>query len=163
MDTEQINGIFNISKNILTKVFIVLFVLSFLPSLLVLALGNKANKNCTEKVRAVVTDFKEWDGEDGEHSGAVAPVFTYIYNGVTYVSSSESYNSKRKYQEGDEAEILVDPESPEKLADTKDKTSLSVALGFLILPVIIAGNYVLIKKKLLNTSSKIAEHPELIP
>lgn len=147
-----------IGSKAMNVIFVVLLLVSLIPVTLLLVLSHSSKKNCTEKVSATVVSMETWEDSDGvKDSSAVSPVFSFTYNGKEYEANLGSYTNHPKYSIGDTAEILIDPSDPTKIKDKNDKNTLSVALGFLILPLIVVVRYIQIKRRIRLAGSAVNE------
>lgn len=79
---------------------------------------------CTQNVTATVTGFHIHDGDSGE---TYAPVFEYTYNDMKYRSSSNVYANPPEFEEGETAEICINPNDPYDVYVPTDKTMFIVA------------------------------------
>lgn len=90
---------------------------------------KRKNALCTETVHAVVSELRRISDKDGT---TYKPFFTFQYGGYTYtVSSSISSTSyRKKFQEGTEWKIYINPKSPDQFA-CKELNSAKLALFFI--------------------------------
>lgn len=105
---------------------------------------KRKNALCTETVHAVVSELRRISDKDGT---TYKPFFTFQYGGYTYtVSSSISSTSyRKKFQEGTEGKIYINPKSPDQFV-YKELNSTKLALFFVFfglffvfLPIVVAA------------------------
>lgn len=105
---------------------------------------KRKNALCTETVHAVVSELRRISDKDGT---TYKPFFTFQYDGYTYtVSSSISSTSHRKkFQEGTEWKIYINPKSPDQFV-CKELNSAKFALFFVFfglffvfLPIVVSA------------------------
>lgn len=79
----------------------------------------KQKAHCTEKVTAVVEDYERGHSKKQSHGRQINtyfPVFRYTYEGEEYLVKSNVGSNEKQYEIGDEAEIFIDPDSPEHIS-----------------------------------------------
>lgn len=111
-----------------------------------------AYKNCTEEVQAIVTDNVKKDD-------TYSPEFTFEYNGKKYTVVSNASTNPPMFSEGEEVNILIDPENPERIHPPMDKIFSFLKLIFCavgIIHFIIAA--VLFIYSVIRTSEKGSEY-----
>lgn len=105
---------------------------------------KRKNALCTETVHAVVSELRRISDKDGT---TYKPFFTFQYGGYTYtVSSSISSTSyRKKFQEGTEWKIYINPKSPDQFV-CKELNSTKLALFFVyfglffvFLPIVVSA------------------------
>lgn len=105
-------------------------------------------KVCSESVRATVVENVRIAGTTNrghtKRGATYAPVFAYTYNGENYIRQSNSSSYPPKFFEGEEVEILLNPENPEQYYAPEDDTIkilyiVFISLGslFMIFPLIL--------------------------
>lgn len=99
--------------------------LLMLVGIVIFMIPASQKAKCTEKVTATVTGFHIHDGDSGE---TYAPVFEYTYNGEKYRSSSYVYARPPEFEEGETAEICIDPDEPHDVYVPTDNTMYIVAV-----------------------------------
>ncbi|ADU23587.1 MULTISPECIES: DUF3592 domain-containing protein [Ruminococcus] len=85
---------------------------------------EKTKARCTVPIEAYVISYKY--NEDG----LTSPVYSYKFEGADYEFSTNSYSNHPPYNVGDNAEIMIDPDSPNKAFVPADKTTAFVATLF---------------------------------
>lgn len=98
----------------------------------------KLKKNCTVSVQADVKEFRY------NSDGLVSPVYEYEYNGKVYSFCNNSYSDKPVYNVGERAELMLDPDQPDKAYVPKDKTARIVSTIFSIVGYAMIGVAVII-------------------
>ncbi|MBO4865667.1 MAG: DUF3592 domain-containing protein [Ruminococcus sp.] len=77
---------------------------------------SKKKEECTVPVEAYVISYKY--NEDG----LASPIYSYEYEGAHYEFSANAYSNNPPYDIGDKADIMIDPDSPQKAYVPADKT-----------------------------------------
>ena len=88
---------------------------------------DKTQEGCTVSAEAEVTEMKYND------DNTKTPVYSYIYNGKELTFHNDYYSSDPPYQVGDKAEILIDPDDPQRAFVPGDKTVYMVSTVFMVL------------------------------
>lgn len=92
-----------------------------------IAIGKSSEKTkaqCTVSVEADVINYKY------NSDGLSTPIYSYIYEGVNYQYSANSYSNHPPYSVGEKAELMIDPDSPQKAFVPADKTNTFIATIF---------------------------------
>ena len=104
--------------------FIPILATSFIPFFLTwfvfsTEMAQTNPKGCTETVYAVVirNDARQAEDDDGGSHTEYAPVFRYKFGGNTYEVESVFADSKPRFEEGDEVQLMVDPNEPARIYD----------------------------------------------
>lgn len=89
---------------------------------------KRKNALCTETVHAVVSELRRISDKDGT---TYKPFFTFQYDGYTYTVSPSisSISYRKKFQEGTEWKIYINPKSPDQFV-CKELNSAKLALFF---------------------------------
>lgn len=121
---------------------LILYTIVFLSiGIITFSIGGN-NKLCTESVTATVIDSIQSDPARNRHRSNIdkhkytyTPVYSYTYNGREY--SVESSNSTRpaKYDVGDKALIMVNPENPAEIYEPEFKEISMKSIIFIIIGV----------------------------
>lgn len=103
-------------KTFVYPILIAAFVLFTLGLISVLDFNNMKER-CTESVTAIVTSNTEsLYAKKGRYKKEkiykYAPVYTYVYNGQVYSCESDNSTRPAKYDVGDKALIMVNPDNP---------------------------------------------------
>ena len=75
---------------------------------------------CKYQVEAIVDGYKEETSDDGIFCYAI---FSYSFDGKSYVKNSKLPASKSKFQEGSYVKLYIDPESPDNFYCPKETVS----------------------------------------
>lgn len=120
--------------------------------------AEKTKARCTVPVEAYVISYKY--NEDG----LASPIYNYEYEGTPYEFSANAYSNHPPYSVGDTAEIMIDPDSPQKAYVPSDKTISFIStlfkfigFGFVGVGVIV----VLVGLFLTHLGKKQAENDDL--
>lgn len=86
-------------------------------------------------VRGIVLEYNSYYSTDSDGGGSTmfTPTFEYSYNGRKYTYTSNTSSSSKEYNEGDEVEVLVDPDDPDSVLVNAfwERWFLVVLLGFM--------------------------------
>lgn len=141
--------------------YIIAFGVSMVFVLIAVGIGvsrYRSSKICTEKVMAVVNENRFVEREDS--SPTYVPIFEYTFNGVRYLTKSNTSSDPPEFEEGQEVEIFVDPDDPAHIYVPDDKT-LFFLIGIFCLigmvGVIITAIVLVIHRVALNKPDKVTE------
>ena len=101
-----------------------------------IAIGKSTEKTkaqCTVSVEADVINYKY------NSDGLSTPIYSYIYEGVNYQYSANSYSNHPPYSVGEKADIMIDPDSPQKAFVPSDNTTAFISILFKIIGFSFAG------------------------
>ena len=94
---------------------------------------EKTKAQCTVSVEADVINYKY------NNDGLSTPIYSYVYEGVNYQYSANSYSNHPPYSVGEKADIMIDPDSPQKAFVPTDKTTAFISILFKIIGFSFAG------------------------
>lgn len=124
-----------VSRKTVYLIFFVLFIpilaVSLVPFLLTYfvfstEMPQADPKGCTEAVYAVVirNDARETEDDEGGRYTEYVPVFRYQYAGNSYEVESAFADTKLRFEEGDEVQLMVDLNDPEHIYDPGSRSIL---------------------------------------
>ena len=113
-----------------------------LVGFLIVFLGYKKKKRCTEPAIAEIVDIKRSEDTDdkGNKSYRYQPVLEFSV-GVEKIRKAAGVSSgKRKaYKIGDRVNIKFNPMKPKEFMTTKQKTGAMTGVGLMVIAVVLAG------------------------
>ena len=123
---------------------LIFFTIVFLSiGLITLSIGGD-DELCTESVTATVTENIKSEHIDRYNNGKLkrttytyAPVYSYVYNGREYSVESSNSTKPAKYNVGDTAVIMVNPENPAEIYEPGFKKLEVTSIIYIIVGVCI--------------------------
>ena len=94
---------------------------------------DKAKENCTVSVEAEVTQMYPGSNE------GMTPVYSYTYEGRELTFHNNFYSDHPPYNVGDKAELMIDPDEPERAFVPADKSMYMVCTVFMTVGFCIMG------------------------
>lgn len=114
--------------------FITIGVIFIAAGVYLLISSFAAQHRCTQQVHAVVADMVSVSAGKSTHKRITyAPVFEYEYGGKIYTVQSRSSQDPPAYKEGQELDIMIDPDSPNDIyipAEESDRWLFLVMIAF---------------------------------
>ncbi len=113
-----------------------------LVGFLVVFLGYKKKKRCTEPAIAQIVDIKRSEDTDdkGNKSYRYQPVLEFRVGVETIRKPAGVSSGKRKaYKIGDKVNIRFNPMKPKEFMTTKQKTGALTGVGIMVAAAVIAG------------------------
>lgn len=109
---------------------------------------------CSEPVSAVVTDMKSHSSAGMHKWITYAPVFEYEYRGKKYTYISDVSSDPPSFRRGDEVELMIDPDDPNIVFVTEDKSERWIIAGALAFGIIFTAFGGIGIKKMLSKANQ---------
>lgn len=132
--------------------FMLVGILCAIVGIYLLSRHTYLKNRCSEPVSAVVIDMKGHSTAGARKKVTYAPVFEYEYGGKKYTYTSDVSSDPPSFRRGDEVELMIDPDDPNVVFVTKDKSErwiIAAALAFGVIFTLFGG--IGIKKMLSKT------------
>ncbi|MBR1764277.1 MAG: DUF3592 domain-containing protein [Ruminococcus sp.] len=94
---------------------------------------GQSEKKCTERVDGIVAELKTRKTKKTRKKTSTttyAPVYEYTYNGTKYRVESTTSSNPPAFQQGQQVEIMIDPDEPTHIYVPGDKTARTLCIVF---------------------------------